>query len=150
MRNYVEMSKGIYSYNLVCSFFIQLFSVLVVHFSDSFWHGNKAFVKDGSWNEIVLPLVFFNLLYSRCAGVKTCFHLCLYQNKNFSFVSHSCRLCSTCVTLVSFMQHLCLTRVVRVSLVPFMYHSRLIRVACFAPVSHSCHSRHTCVARVQY
>ena len=49
MRNYAGMRKGICSYNLVYNFLIYILPlqipVFVVHFSNSFWHGNEAFLK---------------------------------------------------------------------------------------------------------
>ena len=113
--------QSICSYNLVYNFLIQLLplksSVFVVHFSNAFWHGNEAFPKVSSQNEIVPLLVIFHLPYSKYRGVKICFYLCRYQNQNFSLVSHSRRSCSTRVSLVSFVQHSCCTCVALVSLV---------------------------------
>ena len=137
MRNYAGTCKGICSYNLVYNFLIQLLplqsSVFVVHFSNAFWHGNKAFPKVSCQNEIVPLLVIIHLPYSKYRGAKICFYSCRYQNQNFSLVSHSCRLCSTRVALVSFVQHSCRT-----------CHSRVARcctcVASVAFVSHSCRS----------
>ena len=115
------MCKGICSYNLVYSFLIQLLSLkvqfFVVHFLNAFWHGNKAFPKGSSQNEIVAPLVVFHVPYRKYKGVKMCFYLCRYQNQNFSLVWHSCRWCKTRVALVSHSCRSCLTRVAFVSLV---------------------------------
>ena len=52
MLNYAETSKGICRYNLAYNFFAYLFPlktlVIVVDFSDAFWHGKEAFEKHGS------------------------------------------------------------------------------------------------------
>ena len=135
MRNYAGTCKSICSYNLVYNFLIQLLplksSVFVVHFSNAFWHGNKAFPKVSSQNGIVPLLVIFHLPYSKHRGVKICFYSCCYQNLNFSLVSHLCRsravrvalvsqsCCSfsTGVALVSQSCRSCLNRVALVSLV---------------------------------
>ena len=115
MRNYAGTCKGICSYNLVYNVLIQLLPlkslVFVVHFLNAFWHGNEAFPKGSSQNEIVPLLVIFHLPYSKYRGVKICFYQCHYQNQNCSLVSHSCRLCCNRVALVSFVQHSCRTRV---------------------------------------
>ena len=46
MRNYAGTCKGIWNYNLVYEFLIQLLPlkslVFKVHFSNEFWHGNEA------------------------------------------------------------------------------------------------------------
>ena len=139
MRNYAGTCKGICSYNLVYNFLIQLLplksSVFVVHFSNAFWHGNKAFPKVSSQNKIVPLLVIFHLSCSKYRGVKICFYLCHYQNQNFSLVSHSCRSCSIRAVHVSFVQHLCCTWVACVSLVSHSCRQCRIRVA---RVWHSC------------
>ena len=139
MRNYAGTCKGICSYNLVYKFLIQLLplksSVFVVHFSNAFWHGNMAFAKVSSQNEIVSLLVIFNLQYSKYRDVTICFYLCRYQNQSFSLVSHSCCSCGTRVSLASFVQHLCRTRVARVSLVS---HSCCQCCILVARVWHSC------------
>ena len=87
MRNYAGTCKGIFSYNLVYNFLTQPLplqsSVFVVHFSNAFWHGNKAFPKGSSQNEIVPLLVIFHLPYSKYRNVKICFYSCSYQNQNF-------------------------------------------------------------------
>ena len=121
MHNYAETCKGICSYNLVYKCLIQLLplksSVFVVHFSNAFQHGNKAFPKVSSYSKIVPLLVIFDLPYSKYRGVKICFYLCRYQNQNVLLVPHSCRSCSTRVTLVSFVSQSCRsyrTRVARV------------------------------------
>ena len=97
------------SYNLVYNFLIYLLplksSVFVVHFSNAFWHGNEAFPKGSSQNEIVPLLVVFHFPCSKYRGVKLCFYLCSYQN--FSLVSHLCRLYRTRVTLVLLVLHSC-------------------------------------------
>ena len=60
MCNYAGTCNGICSYNLVHNFLINLLplqsSVFVVHFSNAFWHGNKAFLKGSFQNELV-PLL---------------------------------------------------------------------------------------------
>ena len=146
MRNYAGTCKSICSYNLVYNFLIQLLplksSVFVVHFSNAFWHGNEAFPKVSSQNEIVPLLVIFHLPYSKYRGVKICFHSCRYQNQNFSLVSHSCRSCSTRDALVSFLWHSCYTCV---ALMWYSCRSCRTRVARVELVLHSCH---TCVVRV--
>ena len=105
------------SKNLVYNFLIYILplksSVFVGHFSNAFWHGNEAFPKGSSQNEIVPLLVVFHLPYSKYKGVKICFYSCRYQNQNFSLVSHSCR----SLALVSHSCCSCLTRVALVSLV---------------------------------
>ena len=115
MRNYAGTCKGICSHNLIYNVLIQLLPlkslVFVVHFLNAFWHGNEAFPKGSSQNEIVPLLVIFHLPYSKCRDVKICFHSCHYQNQNFSLVSHSCCLCSTRIALVSHLCHSCLTLV---------------------------------------
>ena len=75
--------------------------VFVVHFSNTFLHGNETFPKDSSQNEIFPLLVVFHLRHSQYKGVGICFYSCRYQNQIFLLVSHSCRLCNTCVALVS-------------------------------------------------
>ena len=101
------------NYNVVYTFSIYCLplrsSAFVVYFSTAFWHGNEAFPKGSTWNEIVPFLVIFLLPYSICRGVKICFYSCRYQNQNFSFVSFVTRFVR--VALVS---HLCCTRVARV------------------------------------
>ena len=146
MRNYAGTCKSICSYNLVYNFLIQLLplksSVFVVHFSNVFWHGNKAFPKVSSQNEIVPLLVIFDLPYSKYRGVKIWFYSYRYQNQNFSLVSHPCRSCSThialvshCVVRVALVSHLFGIRVARVSLVLHSCCQCRIRVACVALVS---------------
>ena len=134
------------NYNVVYTFLIYCLplrsSAFVVYFSTAFWHGNEAFPKGSTWNEIVPFLVIFLLPYSICRGVKICFYSCRYQNQNFSLVSHLCRSCSTRVALVSFVQHSCRTRV---RLVSHSCRPCLNRVAL---VSRSCRSYRTRVARV--
>ena len=92
------------SYNLVNNVLTHLLSlkslVFVVHFSNAFWHGNEAFPKGYSQNQIVPLLVIFYLPYSKYRVVKICFYSCRYQNQNFPLASHSCRSCSTFVVLV--------------------------------------------------
>ena len=110
VRDYAGTCKGICSYNLVYNFLIQLLSlkslVSVVHFLNAFWHGNKAFPKGSSQNEIVPPPVVFHLPYCKYKGVKMLLLMSLSKSKIFtlvslvSFVQHSCR---TCVALVSLM-----------------------------------------------
>ena len=90
--------------------FIKKF-VFVVHFLNAFWHGNKAFPKGSSQNEIVPSLKVFHFPYSKYKGVKMCFYSYRYQNQTFSLVSHSCR---TCVALVSHSCSKSRTRVARV------------------------------------
>ena len=128
MRNYAGTFKGICSYNLVYNFLIQLLplksSVFVVHFSNAFWHGNKAFPKVSSQNEIVPLLVIFHLTYGKYSDVKICFFSFRYQNQNFSLVSYSCRSCAlmqhscrSCGTRVALVLHQCCqcrTRVARI------------------------------------
>ena len=118
LRNYSVTCKSICSYyNLVYNFLMQLFSleslVFLVQFLNVFRHGKETFPKSSSQNEIVPLLIVFHLPYSKYKGVKICFYSCRYQNQNFSLVSHSCRQCSTCVTLVSLASHSCRIRVAR-------------------------------------
>ena len=58
-----------YSYNLVHNFLMYILplksSVFVVYFSNTFWHGNVAFPKGSSQNEIVPLLVISHLSYSK-------------------------------------------------------------------------------------
>ena len=126
MRNYAEMCEGIWSYNLVYNFLIQLLPVFVVHFLIAFWHENEALLKGCSQNEIVPFLVIFHLPYSKYKGVKIYFYSCRYQNQNFSLAWHSCHSCSTRAALVSFVQHSCYTCV---AIVLLLYHSCCTRVA---------------------
>ena len=130
MRNYAGTCKGICSYNLVYNVLIQLLPlkslVFVVHFLNAFWHGNKTFPKGSSQYEIVPLLVAFHLPYSKYKGVKICFYPCRYQNQNFSFVSHSCRLCSPRVALVLLVSHLCCIRFARVALVLLVPGTRVV------------------------
>ena len=90
MRNYAGTCKDICSYNLVYNFLIQLLplksSVFVVHFSNAFWHGNEAFPKVSSQNEIVPFLVIFHLPHSKYRGAKICFYCAVIKIKIF----HSC------------------------------------------------------------
>ena len=68
MRNYAGTCKGICSYNLIYNVLIQLLPlkslVFVVHFLNAFWHGNEAFPKGSSQNEIVPLLVILHLPYT--------------------------------------------------------------------------------------
>ena len=109
MREHTRASTC--SYNLVYNFLIYLLplksSVFVVHFSNAFWHGNEAFPKGSSQNEIVPLLVIFHLPRSKYRGVKICFYLCRCQNQNFSLVSHLCHSCSTRIALVLFVYYSC-------------------------------------------
>ena len=133
MRNYAGACKRICSYNLMYNFLIQLLPlqspVFVVHFSSAFWHGNEAFSKGSSQNEIVPLFVIFNLPYSKYRGVKICFCSCRYQNQNFVLVAHSCFSCSTHVVLVSFVQHSCRTRIALMLLASHSCRSYCIWVA---------------------
>ena len=128
MRNYAEMCEGIWSYNLVYNFLIQLLPVFVVHFLIAFWHENEALLKGCSQNEIVPFLVIFHLPYSKYKGVKIYFYSCRYQNQHFSLAWHSCHSCSTRAALVS--------------------HLRRSRLAPVSFVLHPCRSCPTCVTRV--
>ena len=129
------------NYNVVYTFLIYCLplrsSAFVVYFSTAFWHGNEAFPKGSTWNEIVPFLVIFLLPYSICRGVKICFYSCRYQNQNFSLVSHLCRSCSTRVVRVALVSHSCQTCVALVSPVS---QSCRTRVAFVSVVSHSCRS----------
>ena len=103
------------SCNLVYNFFIYLLplkcSVFVVHFLNAFSHGNEAFTKDSSYNEVVCLLVTFHLPYSKCRGVK----ICSYQNQNYQIkIFHSYR---TRIALVSLVSHACRIPVARVACV---------------------------------
>ena len=117
LHNYAETCKGIWSSGLGYNFLIQLFTlkslVFVVHCLNAFWQGNETFPKGSSLNEIFPLLVVFHLPYSKYKGVKICFYSCLYENQNFSLVSHWCRSCSTRVALLSLVQHSCWIRVAR-------------------------------------
>ena len=63
MHNYVGTCKSIFSYNLVCNFFIQLFSlqssVFLVHFSNAFCMGTRHFLKIAFRIKLLLSLLFF-------------------------------------------------------------------------------------------
>ena len=105
MHNYAGIGSSICSCNLVYSFLIQLLrlqrSVFVVDFSNAFWHGNEAFPKGSSQNEIFPLLVIFHLAYSKYRGVKICFYSCRYQNQNFQIKNqYSCHTLITFVLLV--------------------------------------------------
>ena len=117
MRNYAGTCTGICSYNLVRNFLIQLLplqsSVFLVHFSNVFWHGNEAFPKGNSQNEIISLLVI--QLIQGC-------------EKMLSLVSLSKSKFFTRFALVLFVQHSCNTRVVRVALTSNLCFSRVIRV----------------------
>ena len=66
-----------------------------------------------------------------------CFHSCRYQNQNFSIVLHSCRSCSTRITVmllmytrVALVLHsccLCCTRVARVALVSVVSGAGIVK-----------------------
>ena len=131
MCNYAGTCKGICKQNLVYNFLIQFLLlqslVFAVHFSNGFWHRNKAFSKDSSYNEIVPLLIVFHLLYGKYRGVKICFHLCRYQNQNFSLVLHSCCSSSTRVTIVLLVSHSCLTCIANVALVTYVSGSRVVK-----------------------
>ena len=129
-----------YSYNQVYNFLIYLLSlkssVFVVHFSNAFWHGNEAFPKGSSQNEIVPVFVIVHLPLSEYRGVKICFYSCSYQNQNFhscctlvvrvALVSHQCRSCSTCVALVLLVSHSCCTRLSHVAFMSLVSGARVI------------------------
>ena len=116
------------SYNLVYNFLLYLLplksSVFMVNFLNAFWHGNEAFPKGSSQNEITPFLLNFHLLCSKYRGAKICFYSCRYQIKIFhscrtgvvhvALVSHSCCSCSTRATLKSLASHSCCIRVARV------------------------------------
>ena len=105
----VNIRKGLRAFeaacNLVYNFQLQLLPlqspVFVVHFSNAFWHGQEAFIKVSSCNEIVALFVIFHLPYSKYRGVK------------FSLVSHSCRSRLTGVTLVSLVSGTCVVKQTR-------------------------------------
>ena len=130
MCNFARTCNGICSYNLVYNFLMLLFPlkslVFVVHYLNAFWHGKETFPKSGSENEFVRLLIVVYWPYSKYKGVKICFYPSRYQNQNFSLVSHSCRLCSTHVSLVLLVPHLCCIRVARVALVLFMSGTRVV------------------------
>ena len=121
MCNYAGMCKGIYSYNLVYNFLIQLLllqsSVSVVHFSNAFWHGNEAFLKGDS---------------SPC---------------NLSF---AIQLIWGCENMFSFVSLSKLKLFIRVALVSFVQYSCRIRVVGVVPMLHSCRSCFTRVALVSF
>ena len=116
MRNYAGTCKGICSYNLIYNVLIQLLPlkslVFVVHFLNAFWHGNEAFPKGSSQNEIVPLLVVFYLLYSKYVFTSVVikiknFHSCRTRVVRVALVSHSCHWCNSRVVLVSFVQRSC-------------------------------------------
>ena len=137
------------SYNLVYNFLLYLLplksSVFMVNFLNAFWHGNEAFPKGSSQNEITPFLLNFHLLCSKYRGAKICFYSCRYQIKIFhscrtgvvhvALVSHSCCSCSTRVALVS---HWCCSCLSRATLKSLASHSCCIRVA---RVLHLCQTR---------
>ena len=143
MHNYVVMCKGICSYNLVSNFLIQLLqlksSVFVVHFSKAFQHGNEAFLKGSSSNEIVLFLTIFYFSYSKYRGVKNVFtrvaikikifHWCCTHGICVALASHLCCSCSTRVALVL---HLCCSSCLCFTRVSLMLHSCRI---CITPIA---------------
>ena len=101
------------SYNLVHNLLIYLLPlkswVFVVHFSNTFWHGNKAFTKGSSLK------LFHSLLSFTChivnVGVwKFVFTCAVIKIK----ISHSCH---TRVVLVAPVSHSCRSRSTRVALV---------------------------------
>ena len=128
MCNYAGMCKGIYSYNLVYNFLIQLLplqcSVFVVHFSNAFWHGNEAFLKGDS---SPCNLSFAIQLIWGCENMFS--FVSLSKSK---FLQHSC--CTRVVRIV-LMSHSCCSCLTRVDLVLFVSHSYHIRVA---RMWHSC------------
>ena len=75
------------SYNLVYNFLIYLLplksSVFVVHFSNAFWHGNEAFPKGSSQNEIVSLLVIFLFPYSKYRKCENMFLLVSLSKSKF-------------------------------------------------------------------
>ena len=113
-RARVSTCKCNLGYNFLIYLLLLKSSVFVVHFSNAFWHGNEAFLKGSSQNEIAPLLVIFHLPYSKCRGVKICFYLCCYQNQNFSPLSHSCCSCSTRVAPLPHSCRSCRMRVARV------------------------------------
>ena len=132
MRYYAGTRKGICSYNLVYNLLIQLLrlqsSIFVVRFSNAFWHGNDAFPKGSSQNEIAFLLkllfCFSPLAIQLLQGRENMFSLVSLSKSKFftsvapvSFVQHSCRLCLTRVALVLYSCRSCLTRVALVSFV---------------------------------
>ena len=130
MRNYAGTCKGICSNNLVYNFLIQFLPlknlVFVVHFSYAFWHGNEAFPRISSQNEIVPLLVIFHLPYRKYRGVKICFYLCRYQNQSFSLVSFVQHSCHTLVVRVAVVSHLCRIRVASVTFVSRVSGTRVV------------------------
>ena len=129
MCDYGGRSKGVYIHNLVYNLLIQLLSlqssVFEMHFSNTFW--NKAFPKGSTQNEIVRLLVIFHLPYSQCRGVKACFQLCHYQDKNFSLVLQSCHSCGTHVVPVLLVLHLCRSCCSHVAHVSTVFDTRVVK-----------------------
>ena len=121
MSNYTGTYKGIYSYNLVNKFLIQLLPLLrlvfVVPSPNAFWYGKNTYPKGSSQKEIIFLPVTFYLPYSNYRCIKISFYSCCYQNQNVSLVSYSCRSCSSCVAVVPLVPHSCCTHVARVALV---------------------------------
>ena len=116
MRNYAGTCKCICSYNLAHNFLIQLLSLqssaFVVHFSNTYQHGNESFPK-GSSQFLKLNfsspcnLSFAKQLIQECENM---FSLVWLSKSKFctrvALVSNSCR---TFVASVSLMLHLCLS-----------------------------------------
>ena len=114
-RARVSTCKCNLGYNFLIYLLLLKSSVFVVHFSNAFWHGNEAFLKGSSQNEIAPLLVIFHLPYSKCRGVKICFF--------------------TCAVIKIKIFHPCRTHVVRVALVLHHCHIHVARVACVSLVS---------------
>ena len=120
MRNFSGACKvSTCKYNLGYNFLIYLLllksSVFVVHFLNAFWHGNEAFLKGSSQNEIAPLLVIFHTCHIVNVGV-------------LKYVF-------TCAVIKIKIFHPCRTRVVRVALVLHHCHIHVARVACVSLVS---------------
>ena len=88
-----------------------------MHFLNAFWHGNEAFPKGSSQNDVVRLLIIFHLPYSKFRGVKMFLHVSLSESKFFTrvaLVSFAQRSCRSCFTRVALLSHLSRTRVARV------------------------------------
>ena len=131
MLNYTGKCKDICSCNLVYNVLIELLllqsSVFLVDFSNPFWHANENFPKDSLQNETV-PFLFNLLFFIQLIGVrKYVFTRVLVKTK----LSHSCH---TRVALVSFLQqqcavmsHLCRSCLTCVSIMSLVSDTRVVK-----------------------
>ena len=105
IENYAWLcGKGICSYNLVYNFLIYLLSlqdsVCVVPFSNAFWHGNKAFAKGSSQNEIVPLLIIFQ--YIKIIIIYSIYILYIHSIYIFTLAVTKIKIFHSCHTRVTF------------------------------------------------